>query len=73
MLQPIFPLFSSGASTFASANVPREHGFCYTLKDEDFGLVTLGKEGLLYLGDTFSLLVLYYRIQFTHLIALKLG
>lgn len=64
MLQPAFPLFSSGitASVFASPNVPREDRFRYTLEEDDFSLVTLGKEGVLYPGDT-SLLVLYYQIS----------
>lgn len=55
MLQPIFPLFFSGItpSAFASANEPREDSFCYSLGDENFSLVTLGKEGVLYPGDTF--------------------
>lgn len=70
MLQPVFPMFSSGitASAFASANVPGEDRFCCLLEDEDFSLVTLGE---CIPGDTFS--VLYYQIQFTHPIALKSG
>lgn len=45
MLQPVFPMFSSGitASAFASANVPGEDRFCCILEVEDFSLVTLGK------------------------------